>query len=51
MEIVSVGLQYTQGHRYGIWEFHLHSFKNILPCFKRYDHINHARWGYLLEFI
>lgn len=51
MDMVSILLQYTRAHRDGIWDLHLYSFSLMLPYFKRYDHLNYARWGpvYLLE--
>ncbi len=51
MDMVTVLLQYTRAQREAIWDLHLHSFSLMLPYFKRYDHLNYARWGpvYLLE--
>ena len=42
---------YTRAQRDGIWELRLYSFSLMLPYFKRYDHLNYARWGpvYLVE--
>ena len=51
MDMVAILLQYTRAQRDGIWELHLYSFSLMLPYFKRYDHLNYARWGpvYLVE--
>ena len=51
MDMVAILLQYTRAQRDGIWELHLYSFILMLPYFKRYDHLNYARWGpvYLVE--
>ena len=53
MDKVSILLQYTRAQSDGIWELHLHSFNLMLPYFKRYDHLNYARWVpvYLAEMI
>ena len=45
MEMLSVLFQYTRAQRDGIWDLHLHSFKQMLPYFKRHDHLNYTRWG------
>ena len=51
MDMVAILLQYTRAQRYDIWELHIYSFSLMLPYFKRYDHLNYARWGqvYLVE--
>ena len=51
MDMVAILLQYTRAQRDGIWELHLDSFSLMLPYFKRYDHLNYARYGpvYLVE--
>ena len=51
MDMVAILLQYTRAQRDGIWELHLYSFSLMLPYFKRYDHVNYARWVpvYLVE--
>ena len=51
MDMVAILLQYTRAQCDGIWELHLDSFSLMLPYFKRYDHLNYARWGpvYLVE--
>jgi len=51
MDMVAILLQYTRAQRDGIWDLHLYSFSLMLPYFKRYDHLNYARWGpvYLVE--
>jgi len=45
MEMVSVLLMFTRAQREGIRDLHLHSFRQMLPYFFRYDHLNYARWG------
>ena len=51
MDMVAILLQYTRAQRDGIWELHLYSFSLMWHYFKRYDHLNYARWGpvYLVE--
>ena len=51
MDMVAILLQYTRVQRDGIWELHLYSLNLMLPYFKRYDHLNYARWRpvYLVE--
>jgi len=51
MDMVSILLQFTRAQREGLWDLHLHSFSQMLPYFRRYDHLNYARWGpvYLAE--
>ena len=45
MDMVSILLQFTRAQRDGIWDLHLHSLRQMLPYFMRYDHLNYARWG------
>jgi len=45
MEMASVLLMFTRAQREGIRDLHLHSFRQTLPYFFRYDHLNYARWG------
>ena len=51
MDMVAILLQYTRAQRDDIWELHLYSFSLMLHYFKRYDHLNYARWDpvYLVE--
>ena len=28
-----------------MWKLHIYAFQCMLPLFKRYDHMNYARWG------
>ena len=51
MDMIVILLQCIRSQRDGIWELHLYSFSLMLPYFKRYDHLNYARWGpvYLVD--
>ena len=44
MHMVNILLLFTRAQKDGIWELHLLSFKDMLPYFHRYDHMNYARW-------
>ena len=43
MDMVAI-LLHTRAQRDGIWQLHLYSFSLMLHYFKRYDHLNYARW-------
>lgn len=45
METISTLLDFTRGQRKGDWELYLDSFRDMLPYFFRYDHLNYAKWG------
>ena len=51
MNMVSTLLLFIRAQRDGRWEVHLFAFREMLPFFHHYDHINYARWGcvYLAE--
>ena len=51
MAMVNILLCFTRAQRDGLWDLHLYAFKQMLPFFFWYDHINYARWGsvYLAE--
>ncbi|KAJ8893011.1 hypothetical protein PR048_005592 [Dryococelus australis] len=43
MDMVSILLLFTRAQRDGMWDLYLHSFSQMLPYFKWYDHLNYAR--------
>ena len=44
MTMVSIILCFTRAQRDGSRDFHLYTFKRMLPFLFRYDHVNYARW-------
>ena len=50
-DLINILLCFTRAHRDGLCDLQLYAFKQMLPFFIRYDHINCARWGsvYLAE--
>ena len=45
MKMVSILLLFIRAERTGNWEMHLSAFKQMLPWFGLYDHVNYLRWG------
>ena len=45
LRMVTVLLAFVRAQRAGLWTLHLESFREMLPFFFRYDHVNYARWG------
>lgn len=45
MKMVHTLLLFIRAQRDGLWELHLYAFREMLPYFHHYDHINYARWG------
>ncbi len=45
IELVQMLLNFIRAEREGNWQLHMSSFKQMLPWFAVYDHVNYTRWG------